>query len=340
MGVIFFERSLACDFMPIALDPVARSAWHPMARSERLGQGEVMAAVVLGVEIVLWRGAEGIHAWQDLCIHRGVRLSLGKVVDNCTLRCAYHGWTYDEDGRCVQMPAHPSLKPPARAQAKTYSSREEAGLIWVSLEPGNGFPPRLRESEHPCFRAIPCGPYPSAAGAPRLIENFLDVAHLPIVHEGTLGVADRAEILPYEVEWVNGLPVAKDIRIYQPNPEGLARAGQVSYEYGLLGPFTAYLRKNLPGGACFSLLFAVAPISETESTAWFTVFMDYGDPAGDAEIAAFQNRIFAEDQPIVASQRPEKLPLNLAEELHLPSDRMAIAYRQYIRRLGLTFGTA
>jgi phenylpropionate dioxygenase-like ring-hydroxylating dioxygenase large terminal subunit len=326
--------------MPIALDPVARSAWHPAARSEGLGEGKVIAAVVLGEEIVLWRGASGPHAWQDLCIHRGVRLSLGKVVDNCTLRCAYHGWTYNEAGQCVHMPAHPSLKPPSRAQAKTYSCREEAGLIWISLEPGSSHPPRLAECTDPAFRAIPCGPYPSAAGAPRLIENFLDVAHLPIVHEGTLGVADHAEILPYDVEWENGLPLARNIRLFQPNPEGLSQAGQVSYEYGLLSPFTAYLRKSLPSGSCFTLLFAVAPVSETESLAWFTVFMNYGDPADDAGIAAFQDRIFAEDQPIVSSQRPEKLPLDLAEELHLPSDRMAIAYRQYIRRLGLTFGTA
>ncbi len=54
----------------------------------------------------------------------------------------------------------------------------------------------------------------------------------------------------------------------------------------------------------------------------------------------FQDRIFAQDQPIVTSQLPERLPLDLAEELHLPSDRMAIAYRKYIRGLGLTFGTA
>lgn len=326
--------------MPIALDPVARSAWHPVARSGSLADGEVRAVVLLGEEIVLWRGNTGPHAWQDLCIHRGVRLSLGRVVDNCMLRCAYHGWTYNDGGQCVHMPAHPSLKPPSRAQAKRYFCREEAGLVWASLEPGGTHPPRLAESEDPAFRAIPCGPYPSAAGAPRLIENFLDVAHLPIVHEGTLGVADHAEILPYDVQWENGLPVAKDIRLFQPNPEGLSQAGQVSYEYGLLGPFTAYLRKRLPSGSCFTLLFAVAPVSETESLAWFTVFMNYGDPAGDEEIAAFQDRIFAEDQPIVSSQRPEKLPLDLAEELHLPSDRMAIAYRQYIRGLGLTFGTA
>ena len=324
----------------IAHDPAARSAWHPVALSGTLAVGELHTVTVLGEEIVLWRGNEGLHAWQDLCAHRGVKLSLGRIEAGCALRCAYHGWTYDEDGRCVRMPAHPTLKPPARARAQVYACRESAGLVWISLEVGPDGPPAFAEAGDPSFRAIPCGPYPAPAGAPRLIENFLDVAHLPIVHEGALGLANRAEIGSYDVDWIDGRPVARDIRIYQPNPEGLGRAGEVSYEYGVLAPFTVYLRKHMIGGKYFSLLFAITPVSETESLAWFTVFLNYGDPAQDAGIVEFQNQIFAQDLPIVASQRPEKLPLDLAEELHLPSDRLAIAYRQYIRGLGLTFGTA
>lgn len=321
-------------------DSVARGAWHPVALSRDLPVGELRPANVLGEEVVIWRGAEGVHAWQDLCIHRGVRLSLGRVVDNCALRCAYHGWTYDEEGQCIEMPAHPSMRPPSRAQAQVYGCEERAGLIWVSLAGTSGERVELAEFDDPAFRIIPCGPYPSAAGAPRLIENFLDVAHLPIVHEGTLGVSDQAEILPYEVELVEGRPVARDIRIFQPNPEGLEQPGRVAYEYGVLAPFAVYLRKRMQGGRCFTLLFAVTPLSEVESVAWFIVLMNYGSPVDDPEVVAFQDRVFAQDQPIVASQRPERLPLDLAEELHLPSDRMAIAYRQYIRRLGLTFGTA
>lgn len=326
--------------MTPSLDPVARKSWHVVARAGEIAVGEVRSAIVLGEDVVIWRGDEGLHAWQDLCIHRGVKLSLGRVENGCTLRCAYHGWTYDGSGQCVAMPAHPSMKPPQRARALVYGSVELAGLVWVCLEPETTAPVVMEESANPAFRAIPCGPYPAAAGAPRLIENFLDVAHLPIVHEGTLGVSSQAEIVPYDVELADGRPVARDIRIFQPNPEGLAQSGQVSYEYGVLSPFTVYLRKRLDGGRCFSLLFSVTPVSEVESMAWFTIFMNYGDPKDDGGVVAFQDQIFAQDVPIVQSQRPERLPLNLAEELHLPSDRMAIAYRKYIRELGLTFGTA
>jgi phenylpropionate dioxygenase-like ring-hydroxylating dioxygenase large terminal subunit len=326
--------------MAVSLDPVVAVAWHPASVARDLAPGTVRAVSLAGEDLVLWRGAEGVHAWQDLCIHRGVKLSLGRVVDGCALRCAYHGWTYDEAGRCAHMPAHPTLTPPPRARVKTFACVERAGLVWVSLADEPGPAPDLAESADPAFRAIPCGPYSAPAGVPRLVENFLDVAHLPIVHEGALGVANCAEIAPYEVEWEDGRPVARDIRIHQPNPDGLSAAGEVSYEYGVLSPFAAYLRKRLPGGKTFALLFAAAPVSEMESVAYFTILMDYGDPADDAEAAAFQDRIFAQDAPIVASQRPERLPLDLAEELHLPSDRMAIAYRQYIRRLGLGFGTA
>jgi phenylpropionate dioxygenase-like ring-hydroxylating dioxygenase large terminal subunit len=323
----------------LSLDPVVRAAWHPVAVAHGIAVGELRAITLLGEDVVIWRGAEGVHAWQDLCVHRGVKLSLGKVVDGCSLRCAYHGWTYNEEGRCIHMPAHPSLTPPSRARVKIFACEERAGLVWVSLDASPGEVPSLIEDADPAFRAIPCGPYPAPAGAPRLIENFLDVAHLPIVHEGLLGVCSRAEIAPYEVEFVEGRPLARDIRIFQPNPEGFAQPGEVAYEYGILAPFVVYLRKRT-GSGCFTLLFAVAPVSEVESLGCFTVFMNYGDPAGDADIVAFQEKIFAQDLPVVGSQRPERLPLDLAEELHLPSDRLAIAYRQYIRKLGLTFGTA
>ena len=68
--------------------------------------------------------------------------------------------------------------------------------------------------------------------------------------------------------------------------------------------------------------------------------MNYGHDIPLSQLREFQDRIVAQDKPIVESQRPELLPLDLAEELHLRSDRTAIAYRKWLRELGLQFGTA
>jgi len=67
--------------------------------------------------------------------------------------------------------------------------------------------------------------------------------------------------------------------------------------------------------------------------------MDYGD-LSDEEISGFQDEIIKQDIPVVESQRPELLPLDLQAELHLRSDRTVIAYRKWLRELGVSFGTA
>ncbi len=66
---------------------------------------------------------------------------------------------------------------------------------------------------------------------------------------------------------------------------------------------------------------------------------DYGDESDEAT-REFEDMITLQDIPIVESQRPELLPLDLQAELHLRSDRTAIAYRRWLKELGLTFGTA
>src|SRR5262245_62045361 len=96
-------------------DPVLINEWHVVAAAADLGEGKPLAARLLGEDLVLWQIGERIHAWRDLCLHRGTRLSLGTVKD-ATLVCPYHGWTYDELGQCVRFPAHPTQTPPAKAR--------------------------------------------------------------------------------------------------------------------------------------------------------------------------------------------------------------------------------
>lgn len=318
-------------------DPVLIDDWHPVAGVAELEAQNVLAVRLLGEDIVLWQVEGQPLAWQDLCIHRGTRLSLGQVQAD-TLHCPYHGWVYDKAGRCIHMPAHPEQTPPARARVKTYRARQRYGLVWVTLgEPQHDVPPFPQWEDDRYYKVL-WGPRQVPAGGPRLIENFLDVAHLPFVHAGILGDRDRPEIGEYQVETgPDGLKSGR-IEIYQPNPYG-DRGGTVYYTFSVFRPLAAHFLME-SDTVRFAILLAVTPHQAVESTARMVIATTHTGGATDAELIARQDEIFGQDQPIVESQRPELLPLDLQAELHLRSDRMAIAYRRWLNELGLTFGAA
>lgn len=321
------------------MDPVLLRDWFVAARSADVAEDRPYASSVLGQDIVLWRSPLGLRCWQDLCIHRGARLSIGSI-DGGQLKCAYHGWCYDPDGRCVRIPAHPGLAPPARARANPYAVREAHGLIWMSFDPASPEPPLVPHFANPAFHTYATGPYRVSAAAPRMIENFLDVAHLPIVHDGCLGSAERPEINDYPVEVTADGPVARGIRVFQPNPDGSGLSSEVSYDYGVVRPLAVYLVKTLRNGGLQVVMLFVTPLSETESVGYMLNARNYPDSCTDEERQAFGRHIMGQDIRIVESQRPELLPLDLQAELHLRSDRMAVAYRQWLGKLGLAFGTS
>lgn len=320
------------------IDLVLFDDWHVVLRSSSLREGEIQRARLLGEDVVVWRFGEKVNVWQDLCVHRGSRLSLGHV-DNGLLTCAYHGWVYNDSGQCVGFPAHPEQKPPATAHVKTFRAREKYGSIWACLGDSAADIPEFTEWGDPSFRKILCGPYFYRAGAPRAVENFLDVAHFPFVHGGLLGDEAHAEIKDYEVETNSDGIVARNVTVWQPDPDGTGRGKTVNYTYRVIRPLTAYFSKHTDEGD-FAIQLNVTPVDETNCIGWMCLALNYAQETTDAELGSYQDRITAQDIPVVESQRPERLPLDLQAELHLRSDRMAVAYRKWLRALGLTFGTA
>jgi phenylpropionate dioxygenase-like ring-hydroxylating dioxygenase large terminal subunit len=319
-------------------DLVLLNDWHVVARSEDVRQDRVLGATLLGEDLAIWRCGNQVLVWKDLCMHRGTRLSLGWI-DEDKLVCAYHGWTYDSTGRCVRMPAHPDQKPPEKAQVTVYRSKEAYGLVWVSLGVPAADVPNFPEWDDAEYRKILCGPYHYNASGTRAIENALDVAHFPYVHEGLLGARDYTEIQDYEVETTADGVVAKDIKVWQPNPDGTGKGALVSYTYRVFRPLTMHFSKNTDKNN-FAIFFTVSPETEQRCTAWLWIAMDYAKDEDASELIAFQDRVTGQDVPIVESQRPELLPLDLQAELHLKSDRTSIAYRKWLKQIGVTFGTA
>ncbi len=316
-------------------DPVLIEDWHPVARIEDLAGGGPIAARLLGEDIVLWRSGEQFFAWRDLCVHRGTRLSLGRVVDGVRLECPYHGWTYATDGRCVLMPAHPEQAPPAKACVVTYRAAAAHGVVWVTLGGGAEKIPTFGLLEDPTHRVLLAGPYRVKASGPRIVENFLDVGHFPFVHEGILGDRARPEIEDYTATIEAGGVIAEGVKVFQPDPYGTGEGSVVTYTYRVHRPLTASFVKH--GEHSFGMLLSVTPHDAVDSTAWMWMAMNY-EPT--SPMVDFQDRIFAQDRPILESQRPELLPLDLQAELHLRSDRTAIAYRRWLRELGVRTGAS
>ena len=315
-------------------DPVLLEDWHPVAKVEDLASGGPVGARLLGEDIVVWRSGDEYFAWKDLCVHRGTRLSLGRVHGD-RLECPYHGWTYGVDGRCVLMPAHPEQKPPAKACVTTYRAHVLYGVVWVNLGQGADEPPRFELLDDPSHQVLMAGPYPVRASGPRIVENFLDIGHFPFVHEGILGDRSRPEIEDYEAEVTPEGVLATGVKVYQPDPYATGHGSIVTYTYRVHRPLVASFIKH--GEHSFGMLLAVTPHEAVQSTAWMWMAMNYKPTS---EMVSFQDRIFAQDRPILESQRPELLPLDLQAELHLRSDRTAIAYRRWLRQLGVRTGAS
>nr|WP_315185642.1 aromatic ring-hydroxylating dioxygenase subunit alpha [uncultured Albidiferax sp.] len=322
---------------------IENTLWHPVAASADLADTPV-AVVLLEQAVVLWRDAAGVaHAWADQCPHRGARLSLGRVCGD-RLECPYHGWQFAASGQCVLVPALPAFTPPATHTARRFSACERYGLVWVQLEASDVPVVAFGAEDDSRLRKLLCGPYDVATSAPRLVENFLDMAHFAFVHEGWLGTRSASSIDDYRVETTATGLLATQCKAWQPQSSVQATGpAQVEYTYAVDAPYTAVLTK-LPDPASVALadfreaigLF-ICPVGPERSRLWFRLACSDW-VSTDATLQAFQHTIFEQDQPVLESQIPQRLPLDPRAELHTVADKASAAYRRYLKHLGITFG--
>jgi 5,5'-dehydrodivanillate O-demethylase len=109
-----------------------RRYWHPVAAAADLTKEPVQPVRLLGEDLTLYRDEKGtLGLIGDRCAHRAIALAYGIPQEN-GLRCAYHGWTYNEKGQVVDMPFEPACLP---LKIAAYPVQELGGLIWAYLGP-------------------------------------------------------------------------------------------------------------------------------------------------------------------------------------------------------------
>ncbi len=117
-----------------------RRYWMPIAAvSEFDGALSIKPVRLMGEDLTLYKDLSGTFGLVDRhCPHRRADLSYG-FVEQCGLRCNYHGWLFDQDGRCTEQPyedmAHPDAHFKDKVRVKSYPVETRAGLIWAYLGP-------------------------------------------------------------------------------------------------------------------------------------------------------------------------------------------------------------
>jgi len=105
--------------------------WYAVEYEEAVKPGQVVEVRFGGDSIALFRGTDGVlRALENRCAHRQIKLSLGHV-GQCRLTCAYHGWTYDGQGRVVEIPHDLFGRPMPSFQIGSYPVKARYGLIWL-----------------------------------------------------------------------------------------------------------------------------------------------------------------------------------------------------------------
>lgn len=152
--------------------------------SSELSSGP-LGRVIAGVPIALFRSGGRAAALIDRCPHRNVPLSLGRVLADGRLECAYHGWQFDCEGVCQKIPGLVTENLARERRAEACAVREQDGLVWVCPEPGVTpetppfSPPALGAEYASIVRVV------EAEGTLHAtLENALDVPHTAFLHRG------------------------------------------------------------------------------------------------------------------------------------------------------------
>ncbi|MBL0421896.1 aromatic ring-hydroxylating dioxygenase subunit alpha [Ramlibacter sp. AW1] len=160
-----------------------RRYWHPVALSSEFEVARIKKVKILGEELVLYRDQSGTLGLIDkTCRHRGASLEHG-IIQREGIRCAYHGWQFNERGKCLDRPCEPEGgTSTSRIEIKAYPVIEKGGLLFAYLGPAPA-------PEFPRFEVFEEGNVVKTIGYAtvgvnwlQIMENSMDPVHVEWLH--------------------------------------------------------------------------------------------------------------------------------------------------------------
>ncbi len=313
-----------------------RNQWYVVLDSGQVKDRPV-GVTRMGEKLVFWRDAQRqVACLFDRCAHRKAQLSLGQVVEGGKLQCPFHGFEYDGRGRVTAIPANGRSTPvPERFRVQSYPVHEAHGFIWIWW--GEKPPADLQP---PAFFAD-IGPELSYGQArdhwrthySRVIENQLDVVHLPFVHRTTIGRGNRALVDGPVLRWVN--ENAFEVYPYNRRDDGTPprRAeelppdeNRVKLEFLFPNLWQNHISEKV------RVLAAFVPVDEENTVLYLRFYQSFLRLPGlkqalNALAMPFNLLVAHQDRRVVETQHPKPSALQ-GGELLVPGDRPVVEYRR------------
>ena len=320
--------------------------WYVVGDSADLASGEKHPLRMLGHDFVLFRDSAGkVHCLSDICVHRGGSLCRGKLVDD-TVQCPYHGWRFNGDGQCVEIPSlGPNASVPKRARVDSYPVEEKWGWIWVFAGdlaeadrpplPDDGFFPEYDSDDYRVTR----GTFMFDVNWMRAIDNILDPAHPFHVHTDFGDIEDQ-KLPRFEVEEHGTITSSK--HQFKSTPKRGAWRGQMDdkrpdtlnqIQFNMTGLiFRNDIRPN--PGMHHTVFSAYLPIEEDKVlNIWMHARNFLTEEKYDGDTIKRNLNVFQEDAAVITYVTPRKTPRKFSNELFIEADIHIAAFRKKIRAL-------
>jgi nitrite reductase/ring-hydroxylating ferredoxin subunit len=171
-----------------------REYWVPAMLSSELPtpDSDLVRVLLLGERLIAFRDTNGqVGLIQNNCPHRGASLFFGRN-EEAGLRCVYHGWKFDVDGTCVDMPNEPAESDfKHKVKATVYPTRERGGVVWAYLGPRRT-PPELPDLEaNMVDEGVTVQAYSLDCNWLQILEGDLDTVHAALLHYGAVRPEDQ-----------------------------------------------------------------------------------------------------------------------------------------------------
>ncbi len=312
-----------------------RNQWYAILESNEVPRNKPIGVTRMGEKLVAWRDNGGkVTVMHDLCPHRGVALSIGEVHGDC-IWCPFHGFEYDASGRCTLIPANGRTTPAPKAfKVQAYPTHEMHGLIFIYWgQPEGEVPPPRWFSDLDESFSYGAVRDPWHAHYSRVVENQLDVPHVPFLHHNTIGRGGRTVIDGPWVEWQDPdrFFVRTSMRLDDGTPARRAdemAAPDKPFHLDFIFP---NLWQNWIS-AKVRVVVAFAPVDDENTVMYLRFYQNFmRTPVLRSLInrsAMIFNTIVAhQDRRVVQTQRPVRSDLRMGEKL-IPGDSPVIAYRR------------